>query len=185
MRPQLGKDKILNAAMELFAKNGYHNTSTSQIAKAAGVSKGLMYNYYSSKDALLLAIIEHASAGMFVIADTMSSSQPYEDTLRAFLHEYGQALKTHKSFFAFQLSLIVQPDLKAIIDTHLQKRVSHLLSATEAMFERTNAANPHMLARRFIAELDGTALQYLAVFKDFPLDEMLEQMFQSYKDPHP
>ena len=76
----------------------------------------------------------------------------------------------------------MQPDLKAIIDTHLQERVGQLLAETEALFSKAGAENSNMLARRFIAELDGTALHYLAVFNDFPLDDMLEQMFQNYKD---
>jgi AcrR family transcriptional regulator len=182
MRPQLGKEKILKAAVKLFAKQGYHQTSTSDIANAAGVSKGLMYNYFESKDALLVAIMEHASKDMFAIADTMAVSSSYEESLRAFLAEFGRSLKKHKTFFAFHLSLIAQPDLKAIINDHLQNRVQHLLTATQSLFKKTGVSNADMIAHRFIAELDGTAFQYLLVFKKFPLDEMLENMFQNYKD---
>lgn len=52
MRPQKGKDKILQAALALFAEKGFHTTSVSQIAEAAGVSKGLTYNYFESKEKL-------------------------------------------------------------------------------------------------------------------------------------
>ena len=38
------KDAIREAALELFAKNGFHNTSMHTIAKKAKVSKGLIYN---------------------------------------------------------------------------------------------------------------------------------------------
>ena len=37
------KEKILNAALELFANDGYNVTSTSKIAKTAGVSEGLIF----------------------------------------------------------------------------------------------------------------------------------------------
>ena len=46
--------------MELFAHNGYHSTSISQIAREAGVSKGLLYNYFDSKEALLHDIVMEA-----------------------------------------------------------------------------------------------------------------------------
>ncbi|HEY6906435.1 MAG TPA: helix-turn-helix domain-containing protein, partial [Ignavibacteriaceae bacterium] len=36
------RTEILNAALELFAQNGFHGTSISQIAEKAGISKGLM-----------------------------------------------------------------------------------------------------------------------------------------------
>jgi AcrR family transcriptional regulator len=48
---------IMRTALEQFANNGYDTTSISQIAKAAGISKGLMYNYFPSKEALLAKIM--------------------------------------------------------------------------------------------------------------------------------
>ncbi|PLX21155.1 MAG: hypothetical protein C0599_08290 [Salinivirgaceae bacterium] len=52
------KEKIVDAAITLFGENGFHNTSISQIAKNAGVSKGLMYNYFESKEELLKYIFD-------------------------------------------------------------------------------------------------------------------------------
>ncbi len=43
------RNKILDAAFELFAKQGFHSTSINQIAKQAGVAKGLIYNYFKKK----------------------------------------------------------------------------------------------------------------------------------------
>jgi len=42
----------MNTALQLFENNGYESTSISKIALTAGVSKGLMYNYFPSKVAL-------------------------------------------------------------------------------------------------------------------------------------
>ena len=50
--------QIMDAALELFANEGYHSTSISNIAIKAGVSKGLMYNYFESKEELIKAIID-------------------------------------------------------------------------------------------------------------------------------
>ena len=52
------REKILSVALELFAKKGYHAASISQIAKKAKISKGLMYNYFASKEKLLDKIIQ-------------------------------------------------------------------------------------------------------------------------------
>ena len=56
---RVSREKILSAALELFAKKGFHATSISQIAKKAKISKGLMYNYFKSKDRLLDEIIQN------------------------------------------------------------------------------------------------------------------------------
>ncbi len=182
MRPQRGKDKILQAAVKLFAENGFHSTSVSRIAEAAGVSKGLAYNYFKSKNALLLAIIDQANEKIFGVAGSLSPQGEYQQALRDFLDQYHLALKTNKNYLSFQLSLLFQPDLKKIVQAPLQRRAARLLSLTEEMFRDAGIPDPNLAARRFITELDGIALHYLSVFKDFPLEEMLQQVFRNYKD---
>ncbi|MCY8819124.1 TetR/AcrR family transcriptional regulator, partial [Bacillus atrophaeus] len=55
---QLAKENIRSAAMRLFIKQGYHATSISDVAKEAGISKGLLYNYYKGKEELLATMVE-------------------------------------------------------------------------------------------------------------------------------
>jgi len=50
MRPQLGKQKLLDAATKLFGAQGFFATTIEQIAEEAGVSKSLVYNYFDSKE---------------------------------------------------------------------------------------------------------------------------------------
>ena len=52
-----GKKKTIEAAIKLFAKQGYHGTSTLQIAKEAGVSQATVFKYFKTKDDLLYSII--------------------------------------------------------------------------------------------------------------------------------
>ena len=75
MKHQTGKEKIMGAALHLFGEQGYHKTSVDQIAKVAVVSKGLTYNYFRSKEELLLAIINRATDEMF---DVVFSAQVME-----------------------------------------------------------------------------------------------------------
>ena len=49
---------IIDAATRLFASDGFHATSTRRIAAEAGVSEGTVFNYFSTKNALLLAILD-------------------------------------------------------------------------------------------------------------------------------
>ena len=43
------KEKIIKAGFDLICKNGYHNTNTAQIAKEAGVSTGIVYQYFKER----------------------------------------------------------------------------------------------------------------------------------------
>lgn len=51
-------DAVTRAAVELFATQGYANTSVQQIVATAGVTKGAMYHYFQSKDDLLFGIYD-------------------------------------------------------------------------------------------------------------------------------
>jgi len=53
------RDRILSAASELFSQNGYANTRIIDIAKAADVAKGTVYEYFSSKDELVIQWVKH------------------------------------------------------------------------------------------------------------------------------
>lgn len=56
---QKGKhEKILKAAIKVFAKNGFHNSKISQIAKEAGVADGTIYLYFKNKDDILIRLFE-------------------------------------------------------------------------------------------------------------------------------
>lgn len=50
------RERILTAAVDLFAANGYDATSVSQVVARAGVTKGALYHYFSAKDDLLFEI---------------------------------------------------------------------------------------------------------------------------------
>ena len=52
------REEILEAALEEFSRQGYSGTKISDIVRRAGISQGLIYHYYKSKDELYLAVIE-------------------------------------------------------------------------------------------------------------------------------
>ena len=53
-------DEVLDAALALFVETGYSHTSVAQIAKAAGISKGAVYLYFPSKQAILEGLVKRA-----------------------------------------------------------------------------------------------------------------------------
>lgn len=53
------KQKIINAAIELFNKKGYHLTNSNEISKNAGVGVGSFYTYFKDKKSLLLEIVKN------------------------------------------------------------------------------------------------------------------------------
>jgi AcrR family transcriptional regulator len=55
------REQIMDAALRVFAQKGFTRATNREIAREAGVTSGLIYHYFDSKDALLKAIIEQRS----------------------------------------------------------------------------------------------------------------------------
>ena len=71
------KERIIRAAYELFSENGYYSTVTSDIAKRAGVSTGIVYGYFSDKRDILFYVLKN------YIRDTASPVMEYVASLQA------------------------------------------------------------------------------------------------------
>ncbi|AFM41357.1 transcriptional regulator [Desulfosporosinus acidiphilus SJ4] len=57
---KLKQDRIINAAMKEFALKGYKNASTNEIVKEAGISKGLLFHYFTNKKSLFLYLYNYS-----------------------------------------------------------------------------------------------------------------------------
>jgi AcrR family transcriptional regulator len=73
----LTQQRLIRAALELFSSRGYHDTTTAQIAKKAGVAEGTIYRHFSSKQQLLNELYRAALRwAVKVVDDTGDASPP-------------------------------------------------------------------------------------------------------------
>jgi len=64
-RPEDRRQELLESALLVFARKGYHGTRLEEVAEAAGVTKGTFYHYFATKEDLLLGVIQHYQALAF------------------------------------------------------------------------------------------------------------------------
>ncbi|KAA9021788.1 TetR/AcrR family transcriptional regulator [Niallia endozanthoxylica] len=99
------QQKIVEAAVKMFASNGYANTSTSEIAKVAGVSEGTIFRHYGTKDNLLLAVIlpfikeSLPSMAENVFKEVFLEDESFESFLRALIINRWHFLSDNKELF--------------------------------------------------------------------------------------
>src|SRR4051812_20150065 len=60
-RPEVRRAEILDAAFKIFLQRGYDNTSLNEVIASAGLSKGMFYHHFASKEALLSALFERVT----------------------------------------------------------------------------------------------------------------------------
>ena len=79
------REQILGAAMVCFAKRGFHQTSMHHIAEAAGISVGLIYRYFASKEAVIGALAEEHKTELAQLLERARSAPTLLDSLEILL----------------------------------------------------------------------------------------------------
>lgn len=181
---QQSRQKIRETALELFSRQGYHSTSISQIAKAAGVSKGLLYNYFHSKDDLLQKLVEEEVMEGEAALDMalQSSLSPYQQ-LELLIEETIRIVQTDVRHWKLITTLSMQEEVMQQIRDLVHQKMEKGMRQVEQLFARLGVPDPKMEAFLFGATLDGVFLHYLATRSiDFvyPLDQMKQQLLSRY-----
>lgn len=102
------RNLIMNVALEHFADAGYHATTISHIARHAGISKGLMYNYFRSKEELLAAIVIKYINEIFSHLDPDHDGYLTADEFEHFLRRVFGVLKEKKKFWRLLSGIMLQ-----------------------------------------------------------------------------
>lgn len=126
------RDRIQVAAITLFTRKGFAATSVQDIAGEAGISTGLMYRHYRTKDDLFGAIVEQAATGLDAVTALFRTDPPARDLLLSFAREYLDDIAAGGTSLEFYL-LLQQAVLKGGDDP----RIDHLLDRHETLFAET------------------------------------------------
>ena len=89
------KDRILSAALEVFAGKGYHRAIVDDIVRASGTSKGAVYHHFPNKEAVFLALVDDfaerlATAVAATIAERHGALAKVEGALTAALTTFAE-----------------------------------------------------------------------------------------------
>ncbi len=104
---------IMDTALEHFANEGYFSTTINHIARHAGISKGLMYNYFESKETLLKAIMNKSIAEVLNFFDIDRDGYLSEEEFEFFIRKINVMLKEKRSFWRLLFQLMMQNDVRA------------------------------------------------------------------------
>src|SRR5512134_912211 len=87
------REDILEAAAQIFRQKGFHGASMSDIAKAVNLQKASLYHHVSSKQEILLEILDRALQLLLErISGIANQNIPTDKKLRLMIHEYMQIL---------------------------------------------------------------------------------------------
>lgn len=88
--------EIIKAAMKVFGKYGFHKAKIEEIAKVAGIGKGTVYEYFSSKNELFEQMVEYIVITYFNMAkEAMEKYRTAREKLLAFAEHHGSFIAHH------------------------------------------------------------------------------------------
>lgn len=174
------KELIRMNALKLFAEKGYHTTSISMIATEANISKGLMYNYYSSKELLLRDIVE---SGFRAIINTLVSGSEKEISdinIEAMILLNKEMINSDLQFWRLYFSIIAQPSILEIVKEEALLMYDQILSIFKEYFRKNGYEDPGTEAVFLGSVLDGIFLNYILNPDKYPLDKVLDKIITMY-----
>ncbi len=174
------RSKILQAALELFAHQGYHNTSVNQIAKKAQVAKGLVYNYFDSKEELLEGIVLNAMGESQEMFLQIGQSPTAKGKMELIIDLTCKYLIEKYDYYKLLTSLSLQLDQFPQLREMIQQKFEGMLPYITQLLEELGFENPREEALKLGALFDGIGLQYMVLKDAFPLEEMRNFLKKTY-----
>jgi AcrR family transcriptional regulator len=173
---------ILDKALELFASRGYHDTTMDQLARTAGVSKGLIYHYYPGKKELLTAIIEDGF-NSFSDPGELLDQNDSRTVLTLILDEFMRLATDSIRFWRLYYSLMLQPVVFEDTIERFRSHFSEMRNLLTGLFRELDYENPEQEALFFAGAVEGILMHYMIDVDNYPLTTMRDFIVSRYNLP--
>ena len=173
------RERLFQAALTLFAKKGFFETTVEDITEAADVGKGTFFNYFPSKDHILLAFSEMQLARLEIVVEEIRQSPlPMRESLRGLVRRMTEApiqnpavvralLQAHVS------SPVIRKEVIRLSNTH-QRLIGGLLRHGQERGEVRRDVLAEDIAQALRQMIFGTLL-FWSLLGDVSLTERVEQ----------
>jgi len=185
--------EITLAALELFSKNGYNSTSVEQIARTAGMGKGTIYEYFSTKEDIFISVIrywstveqEKMSIQINQLTNPVDQLYCLTDIIISFYE--GKNQYTFRLFnevmqqtFRENGILYHRPELIQELSAWFRKMVVDILlnGISDGIFRSDIARDAEKIAINFMAFLDGIGLHWMISSNHFSLRDQIRSFMK-------
>ncbi|MBL8209121.1 MAG: TetR/AcrR family transcriptional regulator [Bryobacterales bacterium] len=179
--------EILEAARRVFARNGYNETTVDQIAEEAGVAKGTVYLYFSSKHDLFCAAMRSGLNDLYERAQLeITAADTTADRLRAFIGARLRYCSENRDFFRIYYtefaSLKVrrgasQPEFQDLYDQQLAVLESLLAAGIRGGEVRATLDTPRA-AHLLFEYIRAAVAKHVMEWPDEPIESTLSLVFE-------
>lgn len=166
------KELILESALELFAENGFHTTSISQIAKKAKISKGLIYNYFESKNEILSKIIRVGFDSVYSNWDLNHDEVLSEEEFVYFIRQTFKIMRENMEFWKLYMSLMLQPKVSDWLKQEYGNEAQAIFKLFYNFITSKGSKDPESDMLAISALLKGSFITVIAAPEFFPPEKL-------------
>ncbi len=174
------QENIILVALKLFADQGYESTPTSQIAKEAGVSEGLIFKHFTNKEGLLAAIVSSGTEKIRqVIQPILATDNPLEVIYKVIDLPF-EMIKKEKEFWTLQYNLKTQSKkyAKVFQDSNYLLPLS---AAVQNAFVKLKYNNPAQETLYLFTVLNGLTASLLSQSNEKENKQLIKFIKQKYE----
>lgn len=157
------QDRMINAALKVFAENGFRRASTDEMVKEAGISKGLLFHYFISKTGLYEFVYDYSVK--YLMMEMTSAVNAQETDYFAIRRQMEKARTVAMKNFPFMQVFLLragQEDMPEAVEA-VSEMAETLLGMYETILEKADFASLHALSpERLVKIVDYTLNGLLA-----------------------
>lgn len=179
------KNKIKRTAQVLFSEKGYHNTSSNEIVKTAGVSIGAFYSYFKDKKALFIELLHEYNQNIVaqVPIATLQDDNPrvlIERYILAVFHAHSYSPEFHREILAMTYW---DNEIKGIIDHYesaMIEQIEGFLNQNRTLTKITDSSHAAYLIFKSVEEVIHSIRVFAHPCNEAALLQELTDMICSY-----
>ncbi|MCS6858496.1 MAG: TetR/AcrR family transcriptional regulator [Sandaracinaceae bacterium] len=177
LRGEIRRDQLVALGETLFSQMPYDEVSIEEIAKRAGISKGLLYHYFRDKRGFYLAVVEHA-AQRLLRAISVDASSSLRERAEQGLRNYLDFAEAHSVAFVGLLrgGIGADPQVLAIVERTRERIAEQILSHLDGKV----SPRLRLLVRSFIAFVEASTIEWIQgrpISKDEVIALWLDTLF--------
>jgi len=174
------KHQILDAALHVFAEDSYHGASMAAVAKRAKISKGLIYNYFKSKEEILVSLVVDVFDEVMIQLD-LNLDQPLDkDGFIKVIEKSVDEVVKNPQRWKLYMSLSFQPDVTPILMAQMMPKIQPFMIAVNNYFMGKGYEDPITMMRYYSAVLDGVQMHILMDPENFPVEKVKQMMIDQF-----
>ncbi len=187
-RTQEAKDErrteLLSVALDVFYERGFDLARMDDIARRAGVSKGAVYLYFDSKEALFNALIQEIAAPIpMAIRENVRAAGDPEEALRAFLRSWPMIIRETPVPKIIKVLIGASATFPELVTAYREDVIERAVAVIASVLEAGRAADvfdiddPMLTAELVIGPFIGAVMRHVVLAVDHEAEVDFEELF--------